>query len=96
MKKRIMAITLLATIYSFSAVAAEQVSVQEISHFRLVKTGTVTVSPDEGQISSPTDLREKLSALADAKSGKYYHIVSAEEHGPNFVAVADVYKDPTD
>ncbi|EAX2649062.1 DUF1471 domain-containing protein, partial [Salmonella enterica] len=42
-----------------------------------------------------TDLREKLSALADAKGGKYYHIIAAREHGPNFEAVAEVYNDAT-
>ncbi len=38
--------------------AAEQVSKQEISHFKLVKVGTINVSQSGGQISSPSDLRE--------------------------------------
>lgn len=37
----------------------------------------------------------KLSELADAKGGKYYHIIAAREHGPNFEAVAEVYNDAT-
>lgn len=74
MKKRIIAAALLATVASFSTLAAEQVSKQEISHFKLVKVGTINVSQSGGQISSPSDLREKLSELADAKGGKYYHI----------------------
>ncbi|ENZ2229897.1 DUF1471 family virulence protein SrfN [Salmonella enterica] len=79
MKKCIIAAALLATVASFSTLAAEQVSKQEISHFKLVKVGTINVSQSGGQISSPTDLREKLSALADAKGGKYYHIIAARE-----------------
>lgn len=93
MKKLLIATALLATIASFSTIAAEQVSKEEISHFKLVKIGTVNVSQSGGQISSPTDLREKLSKLADEKGGKYYHIIAAREHGPNFEAVADVYND---
>lgn len=81
MKKRIIAAALLATVASFSTLAAEQVSKQEISHFKLVKVGTINVSQSGGQISSPSDLREKLSELADAKGGKYYHIIAAREHG---------------
>ncbi|MBK0168968.1 DUF1471 domain-containing protein, partial [Salmonella enterica subsp. enterica serovar Infantis] len=55
----------------------------------------INVSQSGGQISSPSDLREKLSELADAKGGKYYHIIAAREHGPNFEAVAEVYNDAT-
>ncbi|ELN2266739.1 DUF1471 domain-containing protein [Salmonella enterica subsp. enterica serovar Infantis] len=95
MKKRIIAAALLATVASFSTLAAEQVSKQKISHFKLVKVGTINVSQSGGQISSPSDLREKLSELADAKGGKYYHIIAAREHGPNFEAVAEVYNDAT-
>ncbi len=94
-KNRIIAAALLATVASFSTLAAEQVSKQEISHFKLVKVGTINVSQSGGQISSPSDLREKLSELADAKGGKYYHIIAAREHGPNFEAVAEVYNDAT-
>lgn len=51
MKKRIIAAALLATVASFSTLAAEQVSKQEISHFKLVKVGTINVSQSGGQIS---------------------------------------------
>lgn len=53
MKKRIIAAALLATVASFSTLAAEQVSKQEISHFKLVKVGTINVSQSGEQISSP-------------------------------------------
>ncbi len=43
MKKCIIAAALLATVASFSTLAAEQVSKQEISHFKLVKVGTINV-----------------------------------------------------
>lgn len=69
MKKLIIATALLATVSSFSALAADQVSKEEINHFKLVKVGTINVSQSGGQISSPSDLREKLSELADAKGG---------------------------
>lgn len=78
---------------SFSALAATQVSKHEIDQFKLVKIGDIEVSQSEGAISSPSDLNGVLSAKADEKGGKYYYIVAAREHGPNFEAVAEVYKD---
>lgn len=93
MKKIILATSLLISTFSFSAFAAEQVSKDEIAHFKLVKVGNISVSETGGAVSSPMDLREKLSKLADEKGGQYYHIIAAREHGPNFNAVADVYKD---
>ncbi|EAT4894015.1 DUF1471 domain-containing protein [Salmonella enterica] len=94
MKKLIVATVMLAIFSSASAVAADQVSKEEISHFKLIKVGTINVSQSGGEISSPSDLSAKLSALADEKGGRYYHIIAAREHGPNFEAVADVYKEP--
>ncbi|POT57670.1 hypothetical protein C3432_06860 [Citrobacter amalonaticus] len=93
MKKIALATTLLLSAFSFGAVAADQVSKDEVDHFKLVKIGSVNVSQTQGAISSPSDLRTELSKLADEKGGKYYHIVAARQHGPNFEAVADVYKD---
>lgn len=93
MKKIAVVASLIVSAVSFSAFAADQVSKEEIAHFKLVKIGDVNVSQSGGEISSPSDLREKLSELADAKGGKYYHIVSAREHGPNFEATATVYKE---
>ncbi|MFO4007967.1 DUF1471 domain-containing protein, partial [Enterobacter hormaechei] len=54
--------------------------------------GNVSVGASGGQISSPSDLHQKLSKLADEKGGKYYVIIAAREHGPNFQAVAEVFK----
>lgn len=53
MKKRIIAAALLATVASFSTLAAEQVSKQEISHFKLVKVGTINVSRMAGRFPHP-------------------------------------------
>ena len=94
MKKIAVVTTLLVSALSFSAFAATQVSKEEIKHFKLVKVGDIHVSESGGSVSSPSDLHDKLSQLADEKGGKYYHIVAAREHGPNFDAAADVYKDP--
>ncbi len=45
---------------------------------------------------SPSDFStRKKPYLADAKVRKYYHIIAAREHGPNFEAVAEVYNDAT-
>jgi hypothetical protein len=93
MKTTALAASLLIATFSFGAFAADQVSKDEIKHFKLVKVGDISVSQTGGTVSSPSDLREKLSQLADEKGGKYYHIISAREHGPNFEAVATVYKD---
>jgi hypothetical protein len=93
MKKTALITAIVASAFSFSAFAATQVSKQEVDHFKLVKVGDINVSQSGGAISSPSDLHDKLSELADDKGGKYYHIVAAREHGPNFEAVAEVYKD---
>lgn len=93
MKKTILATSLLLSAFSCNVFAAEQVSKDEINHFKLVKVGNISVSETGGAVSSPMDLRAKLSKLADEKGGQYYHIIAAREHGPNFNAVADVYKD---
>ncbi|MBE5250650.1 DUF1471 domain-containing protein [Mixta mediterraneensis] len=93
MKKIAFATSLLISAFSFSALAADQVSKEEVDHFKLVKIGNVNVSQSGGSISSPSDLHKELSKLADEKGGKYYHIIAARQHGPNFDAVATVYKD---
>ena len=53
----------------------------------------MNVSQTGGAVSSPSDLHDKLSDLADKKGGAYYRIVAAKQIGPNFQAFADVYKD---
>ena len=92
MKKIAVVTSLLISAVSFATFAADQVSKDEVAHFKLVKVGSVSVSQSGGTISSPSDLHDKLSELADEKGGKYYHVVAAREHGSNFEAVADVYK----
>lgn len=93
MKKLTLVTSLLISAFSFSAMAADQVSKEEISHFNLVKIGNVNVSHSGGQIGSPSELHKELSKLADDKGGKYYHIIAATQKGPNFEAIAAVYKD---
>ncbi|EMK5834203.1 DUF1471 domain-containing protein, partial [Citrobacter sedlakii] len=54
MKKIAFATTLLVSAFSFSAIAADQVSKEEVDHFKLEKVGTVNVSQSGGAISSPS------------------------------------------
>lgn len=63
-----------------------------IDHFKLTHVGSISVGPSGGQFSSPSDLHDQLSKLADEKGGKFYVITAAREHGPNFEATAEVYK----
>lgn len=93
MKKVTLAASLLISSFSFSAFAAQLVSKEEVDHYKLVKVGSVNVSQTGGAVSSPSDLHDKLSDLADKKGGAYYRIVAAKQIGPNFQAFADVYKD---
>ena len=93
MKKILLATSLLASVFSFGALAAQQISQQEVDHYKLVKMGTVTVSQTGGAVSSPSDLHDRLSELSDKKGGKYYRIIAARQHGPNFEAIAEVYQD---
>ncbi|ECR1181617.1 DUF1471 domain-containing protein, partial [Salmonella enterica] len=54
--------------------------------------GNISVSATNESVTSPSDLQKKLSELADNKGGGYYHIIAARQHGPNFDAVAEVFK----
>ncbi|MBK4715576.1 MULTISPECIES: YdgH/BhsA/McbA family protein [Tenebrionibacter/Tenebrionicola group] len=93
MKKTALIACVMMSAVSFSAFAATQISKDEADHFKLTSLGNVNVSTSGGTVSSPSDLHNKLSKLADDKGGQYYRIIAAREHGPNFVAVAEVYKD---
>ena len=93
MKKIILVTSLIISAFSFSALAADQVSKEEVAHFKLVKVGNINVSDTGGAIGSPSELHDALSKLADEKGGKYYHIIAATQKGPNFEAIATVYKD---
>ena len=92
MKKALLGSVLALTVASFGASAADMISKDEAHHFKLEYLGNVSVGASGGQISSPSDLHQKLSKLADEKGGKYYVIIAAREHGPNFQAVAEVFK----
>lgn len=74
------------------ASAAQLITKEEVKHFKLTKVGPISVGPSGGEFSSPSDLHDQLSKLADEKGGKYYVITAAREHGPNFEATAEVYK----
>ena len=87
MKKVIVALALSAV--AFGASAAQLITKEEVKHF---KVGPLSVGPSGGEFSSPSDLHDQLSKLADEKGGKYYVITAAREHGPNFEATAEVYK----
>ncbi|ELQ9310782.1 DUF1471 domain-containing protein [Serratia marcescens] len=90
MKKAILVVSLMST---FSVFAAEQVSQEQVDHFKLVKTGTVQVSQSAGDISSPSELNAKLSALTDEKGAQYYRVIAAGKRGNNVMGIADIYKD---
>ncbi|EEO8799282.1 DUF1471 domain-containing protein [Salmonella enterica] len=72
--------------------AAEQVSLKEVEHFKLECLGNISVSATNESMTSPSDLHKKLLELADNKGGGYHHIIAARQHGPNFDAVAEVFK----
>ncbi|MDW8845293.1 DUF1471 domain-containing protein [Erwinia sp. MMLR14_017] len=82
------AISLLAGSVSFAAMAAKEVTKEEVKTMNLEKIGTVTTT---AETTSPMDAKAALSKLADEKGGKYYLVIAGREHG-KFSAVADVYK----
>ncbi|ERK11662.1 putative exported protein precursor [Pantoea sp. AS-PWVM4] len=73
---------------SFSALAAKEVTKEEVQKMNLEKIGTVTTT---AETTSPMDAKKELSKLADEKGGKYFLVIAGREHG-KFSAVADVYK----
>lgn len=83
-----MAISLLVGSVSFSALAAKEVTKEEVETMKLQKIGTVTTT---AETTSPSDAKEALSKMADEKGGQYFLVVAGREHG-KFSAVADVYK----
>ncbi len=82
------AISLLVGSVSFTAMAAKEVTKEEVKTMNLEKIGTVTTN---GKATSPMDAKKDLSQKADEKGGKYYLIIAGREHG-KFNATADVYK----
>lgn len=73
---------------SFSALAAKEVTKEDVQKMKLEKIGTVTTT---AETTAPMDAKRELSKLADEKGGRYYLVVAGREHG-KFSAVADVYK----
>jgi hypothetical protein len=73
---------------SFSAMAAKEVTKEEVKTMNLQKIGTVNTT---AETTSPMDAKKVLSQLADEKGGKYYLVIAGREHG-KFSATADVYK----
>ncbi|MGX0305817.1 YdgH/BhsA/McbA family protein [Pantoea piersonii] len=73
---------------SFSALAAKEVTKEEVKKMNLEKIGTVNTT---AETTSPMDAKRELSKMADEKGGKYYRVIAGREHG-KFSATADVYK----
>ncbi|ENA0198864.1 DUF1471 domain-containing protein [Salmonella enterica] len=92
MNRMKLVIASVSLLVSVGVSAADQVSLKEVEHFKLEYLGNISVSATNESVTSPSDLQRKLSVLTDKKGGKYYHIISARQHGPNFDAVAEVFK----
>ncbi|WP_434747292.1 YdgH/BhsA/McbA-like domain containing protein [Pantoea sp. Lu_F5_004] len=85
--KWVVASMMMGTI-SFSAMAAKEVTKEEVKTMNLQKIGTVNTT---AETTSPMDAKKVLSQLADEKGGKYYLVIAGREHG-KFSATAEVYK----
>ncbi|CNE72026.1 DUF1471 domain-containing protein [Yersinia mollaretii] len=81
-----LAVALVVSGISFGAMAAKEITKDEAKQYE--KIGTISTS---GEATSPMDVKEELSKLADEKGGKYYVII-AEREKKKFDANADVYK----
>ncbi|MEI2267385.1 DUF1471 domain-containing protein [Erwinia sp. CGal63] len=88
MKMKTLAVAALALALPFSALAAKEVTKEEVKTMKLEKIGTVHTT---AETTSPMDAKKLLSQRADEKGGKYYLIIAGREHG-KFSATADVYK----
>lgn len=80
--------SMLMGLVSFSALAAKEVTKEDVEKMNLEKIGTVNTT---AETDSPMDAKEKLSQLADEKGGRYFLVIAGREHG-RFSATADVYK----
>lgn len=72
---------------SFSALAATEVTKEQVKEMKLEKIGTVHTTGE----TSPMDAKAALAKLADEKGGKYFLVIAGREHG-KFSGIADVYK----
>ncbi|WP_130832345.1 YdgH/BhsA/McbA-like domain containing protein [[Erwinia] mediterraneensis] len=84
--KRVIASLLCAV--SFSALAAQEVTKEDVQKMNLEKIGSVNTT---AETTSPMDAKQELSKLADEKGGRYFLVIAGREHG-RFSATADVYK----
>lgn len=82
------AVTCLLGGLSFSALAAQEVTKEDVQKMNLEKIATVNTT---AETTSPMDAKRELSKMADEKGGKYFLVVAGREHG-RFSATADVYK----
>ncbi|QGY30859.1 DUF1471 domain-containing protein [Pantoea cypripedii] len=73
---------------SFSALAAKEVTKEQVKEMKLEKIGTVHTT---AETTSPMDAKAALSKMADEKGGKYFLVIAGREHG-KFSGIADVYK----
>lgn len=88
MKKMMVTGTLLfAGVLAFNATAAQEITREKAQEMKLEKIGTVTTN----STTSPMDAKVRLSKKADAKGGKYYVIIAAQQ-GNRDHALAEVYK----
>lgn len=71
-----MIVALALSAVAFGASAAQLITKEEVKHFKLAKVGP-SRGPSGGEFSSPSDLHDQLSKLADEKGGKYYVITAA-------------------
>ncbi|WP_455814663.1 YdgH/BhsA/McbA-like domain containing protein [Pseudomonas graminis] len=74
-------------VQAFNASAAQEITREQAQEMKLEKIGTVTTN----STTSPMDADARLSEKADAKGGKYYVIIAAQE-GNHDHALADVYR----
>ncbi|WNN44631.1 MULTISPECIES: YdgH/BhsA/McbA-like domain containing protein [Winslowiella] len=82
------AATLVLGSVSFGALAAEEVTKEQVEQMKLEKIGTVTTT---AETTSPMDAKAVLSKEADKKGGKYFLVIAGREHG-KISATAEVYK----
>ncbi|CAM7426035.1 MAG: peroxide/acid stress response protein YhcN [Enterobacteriaceae bacterium] len=76
----------LASLISFGASAATQLSDNQTQNMQAI--GTISVSQTA---SSPMSIRDELSAKADAAGAKAYHVTELQE-GDTWHATAELYK----
>lgn len=76
----------LLSMLSFGAFAAQSIDASQAE--KLQSAGTITVS---GVGAAPSDIRQALSAKADAQGATAYRVIEARNEG-NYHATAEIYK----